>query len=351
MFVDQAEIRVRGGNGGSGCVAFNRERFRPKGGPSGGNGGRGGNVYVVATEGVDTLLDFAGKHHWYAENGRPGEGAQCAGHNGADVLIELPPGTLIYDRDTGVLLKDLTKIGERVCIASGGGGGRGNKSFATPTHQTPIENEPGEPGEERALRLELKLIADIGLVGLPNAGKSTLLSAVSKATPKIAPYPFTTLAPQLGIAELSGFRRLVLADIPGLIEGAHEGQGLGDEFLKHIERTRVIVHMVDVMPFDGAPPAIEAYRTIRSELTKFSSTLADKRELIVANKVDLDPGGEALSEFREQLGREVIPISAATRAGLAELAERMWSLVERERPAKTEAPRPERVPPHLGNAS
>ncbi len=348
MFVDQAEIHVHGGDGGAGCAAFVRERYRPKGGPSGGNGGRGGSVYVVATEGVETLLDFTGTYHWSADKGRPGEGQQRTGHDGADVVIQLPPGTLIYDRDTDVLLKDLTDVGERVCVAAGGVGGRGNKSFATPTHQAPTEIEPGEPGEERKLRLELKLIADVGLVGLPNAGKSTLLSSMSKATPKIAPYPFTTLAPQLGIAELTGYRRIVLADIPGLIEGAHEGTGLGDEFLRHIERTRVIVHMVDINPLDGGPTPIEAYRIIRGELTKFSPILAEKREMIVANKIDLDPDEEALKEFRAELGKEVTAISAAAHIGLDAVAEQMWKLVDDEKPAP---PQPEvirRIPPHLG---
>ncbi|MEE9293767.1 MAG: GTPase ObgE [Phycisphaerae bacterium] len=351
MFVDEAEIYLRGGNGGNGCVAFTRERFRPKGGPSGGTGGRGGSVYAEATAGIDTLLDFAGRHHWIAENGRPGEGNQRAGRSGEDLVVQLPPGTLIYDRDSGALLKDLTEIGERVCLAAGGAGGRGNKSYATPTHQTPTEAEPGQPGEQRRVRLELKLIADIGFVGLPNSGKSTLLSALSKATPKIAPYPFTTLKPQLGIAELTGYRRLVLADIPGLIEGAHEGSGLGDAFLRHIERTRVIVHLIDVAPADGSPSPVEAYHIVRGELAKFSESLAGKCELIVANKMDLDHEGHALARVRQGLDKEVLGISAATRAGLDELTERMWQLVTAEKTEVPEPALPRRLPPPLRTGS
>ena len=346
MFIDQAEIYVRGGNGGHGCVSFRRERFKPKGGPDGGNGGRGGSVWAVATPGVDTLLDFSGQHHWIAENGRPGEGNDRAGRSGEDMILKLPPGALIYDRDTGVLLKDLTEMHDRVCLAEGGTGGCGNKSFATPTHQAPREAEPGEPGRQRWLRLDLKLIADAGLVGLPNAGKSTLLSCLSKARPKIAPYPFTTLKPQLGIAELSGFRRIVLADIPGLVEGAHQGAGLGDEFLRHIERTRVIVHLVDVCPLEGATEPIEAYRIVRRELAEFSPKLAAKPEIVVANKMDLSGAAEALHDFQDQVGREVWPISAVTRRGVAELAEQIWRSVDRVRPRLQVESSPAAVPPH-----
>ena len=246
MLVDQCAIYVRAGKGGDGCVSFRREKFVPKGGPDGGDGGNGGSVYAVAAPEVETLLDFAGRHHWIAKNGQPGMGKNMAGSNGEDLVLRLPLGTLIHDRDTGMLIKDLAEIHEPVCIARAGKGGRGNARFARPTHQTPREYEKGTPGEERWLRLELKLIADVGIVGLPNAGKSTLLSRLSQARPKIADYPFTTLEPQLGIVELPGHRRFLMADIPGLIEGAHEGAGLGDAFLRHIERTRVILHLVDV---------------------------------------------------------------------------------------------------------
>ena len=238
MLIDRAEIYVAGGKGGDGCVSFRREKYVPQGGPDGGDGGHGGSVYAAATAGVDTLLDFTGRHHWTADNGQPGMGKDRTGRSAQDLVLELPPGTLIYDRDTGVLIKDLCEPGVRVCIAEGGKGGRGNARFARADHRVPREFEEGTPGVERWLRLELKLIADVGLVGLPNAGKSTLLSRLSRARPKIADYPFTTLQPQLGIVALSDDRRFVLADIPGLIEGAHEGAGLGDEFLRHIERTR-----------------------------------------------------------------------------------------------------------------
>ena len=349
MFIDQAEIYVRAGNGGHGCVSFRRERCMPKGGPDGGTGGHGGSVYAVAADGVDTLLDFSGRHHWIAENGRPGSGRERTGRAGNDLILELPAGTLIYDRDTDLLIKDLNETGQRICLAEGGAGGRGNRSFATPTHQTPREAEPGMPGRQRRLRLELKLIADIGLVGLPNAGKSTLLSCLSRARPKIAPYPFTTRRPQLGIAELSGFRRMVIADIPGLVEGAHQGAGLGDEFLRHIERTRVIVHLIDICPPHGAPAPAEAYRIVREELARFSPRLAEKDELIVANKIDLSGAGEALRQLRDDLPAPAMPISAAARRGLNDLEEAMWRLLARYKgPA---APLiAEVTPPHMRNA-
>lgn len=331
MFVDRAEIYVKAGNGGHGCVSFRREKFEPKGGPDGGDGGDGGSVFAVATPGVDTLLDFAGKHHWIAKNGRPGMGKKMAGRDGEDLILRLPQGTLLYDRDTGVLIKDLSVFGEMVRIAEGGKGGRGNARFATPTHQAPREFEEGTPGQERWLRLELKLFADAGIVGLPNAGKSTLLSRLSRARPKIADYPFTTLEPQLGIVELSGHRRFVLADIPGLIEGAHEGAGLGDEFLRHIERTRVIVHLVDVGGEMAAKPPLEAYHTIRQELTKYSPELAAKEELVVASKIDVTGGLEAARDLSAAIGKTVIPISAVSGRGLEVLVQTLWDLIEQSK--------------------
>lgn len=331
MFIDRAEIYVRGGHGGPGCVSFRREKYIPKGGPDGGTGGRGGDVLAEATHGVDTLLDFSNRHHWIAESGRPGEGSECSGRNGSDVVLRLPVGTMIYDRDTGVLLKDLTEIGQRSCIAEGGKGGRGNRSFASATNRTPREAEPGVAGQERWLRLDLKLIADVGLVGMPNAGKSTLLSAVSRAKAKIGAYPFTTTKPQLGIVELSGYRRLVMADIPGLISGAHEGAGLGDEFLRHIERTRVVAHLLEVCPPEGSPSPVGAYHAIREELTKFSAELAAKAEVVVATKMDLSGSAESLSELRASLPCEVVPISSATRTGLEPLLERLWRMVDEAR--------------------
>ncbi len=325
MFIDRAEIHVRGGDGGDGCASFRREKFVPRGGPDGGNGGDGGNVLIVAVEGLDTLMDLKGRHHWHAERGRHGQGKNMVGRRGQDLCVKVPPGTLIYDCETGVLLKDLVEPDQPICVAEGGRGGRGNRFFATPTHQAPREKEPGQPGQERTLRLELKLIADVGLVGMPNAGKSTLLSRLSRARPKIADYPFTTLEPQLGIVEMSGYRRFVMADLPGLIEGAHAGRGLGDEFLRHIERTRVLLHLVDIVPSAGDP--IEHYRDIRDELAKYSTELADKPELIVANKMDLTGSGEAVAAFREAISSEVVAISAATGEGLAPMLERVWEQV------------------------
>ncbi len=326
MFVDEADIHVKGGDGGPGCVSFRREKFVPHGGPDGGDGGDGGGVYLVAREGVDTLMDLKGRRHWEAERGRHGQGKNMHGRRGKDVVIEVPRGTLVYDLETGILLKDLVEADRPVCIAAGGKGGKGNKHFASSTHQTPREHEPGRPGEERWLRLELKLIADVGLVGLPNAGKSTLLSRLSRARPKVADYPFTTLDPQLGIVELPGWRRMVMADLPGLIEGAHEGKGLGDTFLKHIERTRVLVHLVDVMGTPGDP--VEHYRSIRHELTKYSRVLAEKPELVVASKMDLTDAEDAADLLEEELGREVLRISSATGQGLEAVLDRLWEMVE-----------------------
>jgi len=333
MFVDEAEIYVRAGNGGNGCVSFRREKYVPKGGPDGGNGRDWGSEYMVAGESASTLLDLTGRHHWIAENGSPGMGQRMHGRNGRDCIIRVPPGTLVYDRDTGVLLKDLNQPNLRVCVAMGGRGGRGNECFKSPTNQAPRRADPGEDGQERWLRLELKLIADVGIVGLPNAGKSTLLSRLSRARPKIADYPFTTLEPQLGIVELSGYRRFVMADIPGLIEGAHEGVGLGDAFLRHIERTRVLLHLIDVCPLDGAPRPQEAYRVIREELRKYSPHLAAKPELVVANKMDLTDASKRLDELRSAIDAEVLSISAVTGRGLEPMVERLWQVLAQAKAA------------------
>jgi len=332
MFIDQAKIWVKAGDGGHGCVSFRREKFIPKGGPDGGDGGKGGDVYFQAVENLDTLLDFAGKHHWQAQNGQSGSGNNKHGANGEDLIIKVPPGTLIYDVDLNLLLKDLNEIGMKVCICRGGKGGRGNKAFATATNQTPRYSEQGKKGQERNLRLELKLIADVGLVGMPNAGKSTLISRTSGARPKIADYPFTTLEPVLGIVELSGFRRFVMADIPGLIEGAHNGTGLGFEFLKHIERTRIIVHILDIMPVNNSDP-VDNYKAIRSELELYSKELAQKQEIIVANKIDLDPDGKAVEDLRKKLNKTVHPISAVTGSGIKELTEILWQQVKEAKDA------------------
>jgi len=327
MFIDEAQIWVKAGDGGNGCVGFRREKYIPKGGPDGGDGGRGGNVYFQAIENLDTLMDFTGKHHWRAENGRPGSGSNKHGANGKDLVINVPPGTLIYDADLNLLLKDLNEVGMKVCICRSGRGGKGNKAFATPVNQAPRYAEPGKKGQERNIKLELRLIADVGLVGMPNAGKSTLISRCSAARPKIADYPFTTTEPVLGIVELSDFRRFVMADIPGLIEGAHKGAGLGFEFLRHIERTRIIVHILDIMPADGSDPAGN-YKVIRHELKQYSKALAQKQEVIVANKIDLDPDYKIVKELKKKLKKEIRQISAVTGEGINELVELLWHKVK-----------------------
>ncbi len=314
-------------------MSFRREKYIPKGGPDGGDGGSGGDVYFEAVKNLDTLLDFAGTHHWKAENGRHGQGSNKSGLSGKDLVIRVPPGTLIYDMDYDLLLKDLNEVGMKVRVCRGGRGGRGNKAFAGPTNQTPRRAEQGKEGQERNIRLELKLIADIGLVGMPNAGKSTLISRCSAAKPKIASYPFTTLEPVLGIVDLSDFRRFVIADIPGLIEGAHSGAGLGYEFLRHIERTNVIAHIIDIMPSDGSDPA-QNYRKIRSELEQYSTELAAKPEIVVANKIDLDPSGQLLEELKTRLNCNIHAISAVTGEGIRTLSELFWREITQQRELK-----------------
>ncbi|MFU8827807.1 MAG: GTPase ObgE [Phycisphaerales bacterium] len=337
MFVDHATIEVRAGDGGNGVVSFRREKYISKGGPDGGNGGQGGSVIAFGDPNTQTLLDFRHQRLWSAETGGCGHGKNQTGANGEDIVINLPPGTLIYEETEdgeSVLLVDLAE-GQRAVLAQGGKGGFGNDHFKSSTHQAPYECTPGEPGERRHLRLELKLIADIGIVGKPNAGKSTLLSAVTRATPKIADYPFTTLRPQLGIAPLDSVRRLVLADIPGLIEGAAHGAGLGHEFLRHIERTRVLVHVIDIEPLDGSDPA-ENFKMIRNELFEYSPALAEKPEIIAINKLDLLGGSESaqtavdLIRATLQLGAQekVYPISAATGEGTDALLEACWDTLQ-----------------------
>ncbi len=328
MFIDEAKIRVAAGKGGNGCLSFRREKYVAKGGPDGGDGGKGGSVYFCTVENLDTLTDFVGKHDWTAQNGRDGEGSNKTGADGEDLIIDVPPGTLIYDTELELMLKDMDKVGMKVCVCKGGRGGKGNKAFATSTNQTPRYTQAGKEGQQRNLRLELKLIADVGLVGMPNAGKSTLVSRCSAARPKIADYPFTTLEPVLGIVELTDFRRFVMADIPGLIEGAHDGTGLGFEFLRHIERTRIIVHILDVMPPDGSDPA-ENYARIKSELSQYSQVLAQKSEFVVANKIDLDADGEKVRELEKKLNKKVIPISAVTGKGTRKLCEKLWENIQR----------------------
>jgi GTP-binding protein len=332
MFVDQAVISVKAGDGGPGAVSFRREKYVPKGGPDGGNGGDGGSVIAEADENINTLFDFRGTHFWEAQNGDPGGAKQCSGLAGQDKVVRMPPGTMVFDAQTGELLADL-KHGERVVVAKGGRGGWGNEHFKTSTNQTPRRADPGTAGESRKLRLELKLIAEVGIIGLPNAGKSTLLAAVTRASPKIAEYPFTTLSPQLGVAQVDSARRIVIADIPGLIEGAAHGAGLGHDFLRHVERTKVLLHLVDAAPGDGSDPA-ENYRKIRAELAEYSPLLAEKQELIALNKMDLlEPGArKAIEEhLRESLrlghSEPLLTISGATREGMRELLERLWTML------------------------
>jgi GTP-binding protein len=329
MFLDEVDIIITAGRGGDGCVSFRREKFIPKGGPDGGDGGNGGSVFICADQSYNTLQHLAGRHHWKAERGYPGSGKTRHGRSGEDLRVMVPVGTIIRDADHGITLKDLTEDGQCVCVATGGKGGLGNTAFKSAVHQAPREREQGETGQERRLHLELKLIADAGLIGKPNAGKSTLISRLSAARPKVAAYPFTTLAPCLGIVELAGYRRFVLADIPGLIEGASEGAGLGIEFLRHVERTRLLVHVVDICPPVGDP--VEDYRAIRKELAKHSPQLAAKPEIVVANKMDLTDSQEHLERFRKKLKLTgVIPVSAVTGKGLQTLTQRIWDMLHED---------------------
>lgn len=345
MFIDEASIQVSSGKGGDGCVSFRREKFVPKGGPDGGDGGRGGSVILEACSSEDTLQVFAGHHHWQAPNGQPGAAAQRSGKHGEHVVVPVPVGTLIYDASSGHLLADLSVAGDRFIAAAGGDGGYGNARFKTATNQAPRRAEPGEPATCLPLRLELKLVADIGLVGLPNAGKSSLLAALTEAHPKVADYPFTTLEPALGIAALpttlgTDARRLVIADIPGLIEGASDGIGLGHAFLRHIERTRLLLHLVDFSPEDGSDP-VENHRTVMRELQRHSSLLAVKPQIMAATKMDLlsDDADRMLAAemLGGAVGMPVTPISSATGFGLRGLLESCWEAVTLQR-AEEQAP-------------
>lgn len=329
MFYDRAKIYVKAGNGGNGAISFRREKYVPKGGPDGGDGGRGGNVYLRVDPQVNTLLAFSYQQHFRAESGEPGRGKKQSGRDGADLVIDVPPGTVVYDDETGELLGDLVEPGETLLVARGGLGGRGNQHFATPTRQAPRLAEKGEPGEERWLRLELKLLADVGLVGLPNAGKSTLLAASSAARPKIADYPFTTLEPVLGVVTIPGRDggSFVMADIPGLIAGAAQGAGLGHEFLRHVERTRLLVHVLDGSGgLEGRDPLAD-FHTINEELAAYSAELAGKPQVVAINKLDLPEAQANLPRLRgalERLGYTVFPISAATGEGVGELLFSLW---------------------------
>jgi GTP-binding protein len=318
MFVDRVTIFVKGGDGGRGVVAFRREKYEPRGGPDGGDGGHGGHVIVRAVAGTDSLADLVNRKHWRAKSGAPGGGGNCTGRSADDLVIKVPPGTIIADRDRGNVVRDLEEAGQEVIVANGGRGGRGNKSFASPTNRTPREFQPGVPGEERWLVLELKVIADVGLVGLPNAGKSTLLSRLSQAHPEIADYPFTTKYPNLGMVRVGEENAFVLADLPGLIEGASSGVGLGHEFLRHVERTRVLIHLVEPLPTDDSDP-VQNYRTIRRELELYSPTLMDKPEIVAVSKCELTGSEEVRARLERALGRDVLAVSAVTGQGLAKL--------------------------------
>jgi len=329
MFIDEVRIYVQAGDGGNGCVAFRREKYVPRGGPSGGNGGRGGDVTLVSSEHYNTLLHFRFNPEHKAERGRHGEGSNRTGGDGESIELPVPVGTVVQDAETGTVLHDFTRPGERFLVARGGRGGRGNARFATSTHQAPIEFEHGKPGEERRLRLELKLLADVGLVGFPNAGKSTLISRISAARPRIADYPFTTLEPHLGVVRLDDMRTFVVADIPGLIEGAHEGHGLGTQFLRHIERTRLLAHLVDVSEGSGRDP-VSDFEVVLKELENFSHTLASKPMIVVATKMDAaqDPQRvESLRRLAADRGLVFFPISSATGDGLAPLIQAMAATV------------------------
>jgi GTP-binding protein len=323
-FLDEAVISARSGDGGRGCVSFRRERFIPKGGPDGGDGGRGGSVFAEATGRLHTLADFSSRRHFKAENGRPGAGRNRTGKDGRDVVIRVPLGTLILDEETGEVVADLVHEGERVAIAEGGRGGKGNQHFATSTNRAPRFAQPGLEGEERRLRLSLKHLAEIGLVGLPNAGKSTLLSRLTAAAPQIADYPFTTLTPNLGALTWEPGESVTVADIPGLIEGASRGKGLGIRFLKHIERTRMLLHLIDAAAPPPDPPPLEAYRSVRAELEQFDPVLLEKEHLVLLNKVDALPPErmaelDAVREAFEQRGVACMAISALAGEGLEEL--------------------------------
>ncbi|MCD6530921.1 GTPase ObgE [bacterium] len=321
MFIDRVKIYVKAGDGGDGCVAFLREKYRPRGGPAGGDGGRGGDVILRVNPKMQTLIDFYYRRHYKAKNGRPGEGKNRAGKSAEPLVIEVPPGTVVYDAETGEQIVDLTE-GEFV-IARGGRGGRGNARFTTPTNQTPEYAEPGNPGEERWIILELRLIADVGLVGFPNAGKSTLLSRLTRAHPKIADYPFTTKFPNLGILEYPDRQRLVLADIPGIVEGAHQGRGMGLEFLRHISRTRLLLFMLDILDNPG-----DAFRHLLEELRRYDEELIRRPRIIALNKIDAAPPEIREKDWQSVFpGEEIFPISAVTGEGLVALTNRMRNIL------------------------
>ena len=357
MFVDEAKILVKAGDGGKGCVAFRREKYVPRGGPSGGDGGNGGSIFLETNPNDNTLLRYRYNREFKADRGRHGEGSNCTGHSGDDMILQVPVGTLAYDERSGETIADLATPGQRVLVAHGGRGGRGNQHFARPWHQAPREHEDGQPGEERHLRLELKLLADVGLVGFPNAGKSTLISVISAARPKIANYPFTTLEPNLGVVNADGVpransakggsegrelgRTFVVADLPGLIEGAHQGAGLGVRFLRHVERTRLLVHLIDTSDFTDADP-IHSFDIINNELLAFSEKLGEKPMIVVATKLDATSVRTRLEELRKFCEQRELPfhaISAATGEGVRDLVLAIADTLDRI--PKSTAPHPD----------
>jgi GTPase len=348
VFIDEAKIRVQAGNGGNGCMAFRREKFVPRGGPSGGDGGRGGDVVMESSERHNTLIHFRFNPEYKAERGRHGEGSQRTGREGEDVVLKVPVGTIVYDEATGEKVFDFSRPDERMVIARGGRGGRGNARFATSTHQAPRECEPGRPGEERVLRLELKLLADVGLVGYPNVGKSTLISRISAARPKIADYPFTTLEPNLGVVAVGEEPEVisfVVADIPGLIEGAHTGAGLGTQFLRHVERTRLLVHLIDVSDGSGRPDPVKDFEVIMNELESFGAWLEQKPMIVVASKIDAVNKDKVakLKRFckNKKHPYELFAISAVTGEGVEDLK---WAIARKvEELRQTPGPEPDRL--------
>ncbi len=327
-FIDEAIITVQSGDGGRGCVSFRREKFIPRGGPDGGDGGKGGDIVLKTSPGKRTLYQFRFQKHFKAKNGSHGQGKQKTGKNGQDLVIELPPGTLVTDADTGQVIKDLIECGETIVLARGGRGGQGNTRFKTSTNRAPRFAQPGEPGETKTLRLELKLLADVGIIGLPNAGKSTLITAVSSAHPKIGSYPFTTLYPSLGVVQTGWAEPFIVADIPGLIEGAHKGTGLGIRFLRHIERTRILVHLIDVSAMDMNNP-LKAYTTVNKELAMYNQELTEKPQIVVLNKMDLPDVREAAKKFQDAIKeKQVVFISALTGQGIENLKSKIIRLLD-----------------------
>jgi GTP-binding protein len=323
MFVDEVEIDVEAGSGGDGCISFRREKYVPRGGPDGGDGGKGGDVIFRSSANVYSLIHLTRRQHWKAQNGVSGSGAQRHGKSGSDLVVEVPPGTMLFDRKHDFLLKDLSHDGDEVVVCRGGNGGKGNTRFKTAINRAPREAESGEAGELRNLRLELKVIADVGLVGKPNAGKSTLLSSMSAAKPEIASYPFTTKHPHLGLVQIDLDRSFVMADIPGLIEGASQGIGLGHDFLRHIQRARILVHLIEPVPDDGSNP-LENYLAIRHELIEFDKSLGDRTEIVVITKADLPEAEDVKKTVSKKLGHDVLLISAATGFGIKQLAETIY---------------------------